>query len=89
MRVRLPLVPVPVGVGLRHRAVVRVLVMLVVDVLVFVLERFVRVPVLVMFGEMEPHACRHQRAADQQRGGHGLVQQRNGDQRTHERSVEK
>jgi hypothetical protein len=46
--------PVPMRMGFRHRAFVRVSMMLIVHMTVFVLERLVLMLVAVPFGEMEP-----------------------------------
>ncbi len=66
--VRMPvakrLMPVPVRMRLGHRAFVGVLMMWIVDVAVFVLDRLVRVVVLVAFGQMQPEAKSHQRAGE-------------------------
>ena len=51
--------PVSMRNIVRHRLVVLMLVMLIVNVLMLVLERFVRVLVFVMFGQMQPNARRH------------------------------
>ena len=56
--------PVPVRMRLGRVAFVRVLMMLVVDVAVLVLDRLVRVVVLMAFGQMQPEAKSHQRAGD-------------------------
>ena len=47
---------VPVRVWLRHRAIVAVLVMLVMNVPMFMSHRFMNVLVLMTFGEMKPEA---------------------------------
>src|SRR5919206_2662015 len=66
MRVRHALVPVHVRVALarRDRKSVLVLMMLVMRVFVLVLERLVRVSVLMTLREMQPDTGRHQRTSD-------------------------
>jgi hypothetical protein len=56
------LMPVPVRMRLGHRAFVGVLMMLVVHMPVLVLDRLVRVVMLMAFGQMQPEAKSHQRA---------------------------
>ena len=46
--------PVPMGMGLRHRPFVSVSMMLIMDVPVFVLERFVLMLVAVPLVQMKP-----------------------------------
>ena len=58
MLVPKPLMPVPMRMRLRHRSVMGVLVMFVVDVPVFVLDRLVRMFMAVSFGQMKPEAER-------------------------------
>ena len=64
-------VPVPVRLaGGRQRFTVGMAVQVVpvvVAVLVVVLDRVVLMPVLVVLGEVQPHAHGHQRAGQQQR----------------------
>ena len=64
MRMLMPhrFVPVPVGVRLGDRAVVAVVVMFVVNMGVFVLERLVGVFVVVALGQVHPEAKGHQQA---------------------------
>ena len=59
-----PVVPVPVRMRLRRRTFMGVLMMVVVDMTMFVLDRLVRVIMLMAFGQMQPEAKRHQRAGD-------------------------
>jgi len=62
MRVDQGFVPMPMavlGTG-RHRIVVRVLVVFVVNMFMVVLHRFVSVSVLMALGQMQPHAQSHQ-----------------------------
>ena len=75
--VRMPvperLVPVPVCVRLGRRALVGVLMMWVVDMTVFVLDRFVRVVMLMAFGQMQPEAKSHQRTGEDELSRHRLA----------------
>jgi len=57
----------------------RVLMMLVVNMPVLVKERFVHMLVLVLFGKMQIHACRHERGSRDQGPCDGLAEQRNRD----------
>ncbi len=57
-------VPVPVRMRLGHASSMGVFVMGVVDVAVFVLDRLVRVVMLMAFGQMQPEAKSHQRACE-------------------------
>ena len=61
-----PFMPVPMRMRLCHRPFVGVLVMFVVDVPVFVLDRLVRMFMAVSFGQMKPEAERHKRAGGDQ-----------------------
>jgi len=70
MAVPEPVVPVPVRMRLGDHAFVGVLMMGIVDVAVFVLDRLVRVGMLMAFGQMQPEAKSHQRAGE---GELGLV----------------
>lgn len=56
---------------------VNMLVVLVVDVCMGMRERFVLVPVLVPFGQMQPHAEAHEHGGCQKRERQRLSQQRN------------
>ena len=67
VRVRQPLVPVPMHVAAGDVLRMNVLVMRVVHMLMLVLDRLVRVPMRVLLGEVQPDAGRHQRAAREQR----------------------
>jgi len=71
VRVRQRRMSMPVTVfGSRlHRSVVCVLMVLVVNVLVYMLHRFMRVLVLVPLGKVQPNAKSHQRSSQKQ--GHG------------------
>jgi hypothetical protein len=64
--VRVLQAPVSVGVGVRFsRRIVRqvlVLVMIIVNVRMHMLHRLMNVLVLVMLGQMQPHADGHQQA---------------------------
>ena len=66
--VRMPVpesvMPVPVRMRLGDHAFVGVLMMWIVDMAVFVLDRLVRVVVLMAFGQMQPEAKSHQRAGE-------------------------
>jgi len=72
VRVRLRLVAVPVAVPCvrRNRLVVGVAMVLVVHGFMLVRQRFVRVLVLVPFGQMKPHAKCHQGAGNDQPNVH-------------------
>ena len=59
-----PVVPVAVRMRLRRRTLMGVLMMGVVDMIMFVLDRLVCVIMLMAFGQMQPEAKRHQRAGD-------------------------
>ena len=59
-------VPVPMRMRLRRGLVVGVLMMFVMDMTVFVLDRFVRMFVAVPLGQMKPEAERHKRAGGEQ-----------------------
>ena len=69
-------VPVPVAVRLSRRDAIRmvVLVMDVVDVAMVVFERFVRVLVTMVFGQMQPEPDRHQDSGDDERYGDGFAE---------------
>ena len=56
--------PVPVRMRLGHRPLVHMAMMVVVDVAVLMLDRLMRVVVLMAFGQMQPEAKRHQRAGE-------------------------
>lgn len=85
MRERIVLVPVGMAHIRRNRNVVGVLVMSVVHVLVFMLQRFVEVLMRMSFGEMQPHPERHQPAGNQQAQRDRFTQQGQRDQSTDER----
>src|ERR1700734_1255974 len=85
MPVPQPVMPVPVRMRLAHRPLVGMLMMMVVDMAVLVLDRFVRVVVLMVFGQMQPEAERHQRAGDDQLNRDRLVQEDDRDDRAKER----
>ena len=53
-----PFMPMPMRMWLCQRSVMAVLVMFVVDVLVFVLDRLVRMFMAMSFGQMKPEAER-------------------------------
>ncbi len=75
MRMPVPesVMPVPVRMRLGHAAFVGVLMMWVVDVAVLVLERLVRMVMLMAFGQMQPEAKSHQRAGEDELGRDGLA----------------
>jgi len=56
------LLPTPVGVML-------MLVMRIVDMRMFVFHGCMTVPMRVGFGEMQPHACPHEKSGDPQAAG--------------------
>ena len=62
----------------------RMLVVFVVDMLMRVLKRLVRVFMHVPLGQMQPHACGHACASQRQRHG-GRLAQRDGQQRAQKR----
>ena len=62
-----------------------VLMMLVVDVFVLVFEQLMGMPMLMAFGQMQPHAGGRQRAGQHERRRDGFSDQRNGDRRPNER----
>ena len=64
------LVPVPMRVGLGHRPVMQVLVMLVMHVAVLMLQSFMGVLVLMTFGKMQPKSNRHQDRGNHERHGY-------------------
>ena len=75
MRMPVPkrLMPVPVRMRLRHRPFVGMLMVFVVDMAMFVLDRLVRMVMAMPFGQMEPEAERHKRAGDDQLSRHRLA----------------
>ena len=81
--VRMPqrLVPVPMGVRLRHGAFVGVLVVLVVHMAVLMFKNVVLMLVAVAFGEMQPEAQTHEEPGERQLQGHGLMQEPDRDER--------
>ena len=79
-------VPVRMRFAARHPGLVRVLMVLVVPVQVFVLERLMHVHVLVPLADVEPHADAHQRAPDGELNGERLSQRNDGRDRAEERS---
>ena len=58
MLVPKPLMPVPMRMWLCQRSVMAALMMFVVDVLVFVLDRLARMFMAMSFGQMKPEAQR-------------------------------
>ena len=74
-----PFMALPVGMRLRGRRSVSVLVMLVVDVPVFVLKRCVRMLMAVPFGQMKPEAERHKHTGADQLSSHRLAEQNDRD----------
>ena len=85
MPVPKPLMPVPMRMRLGHRSVMAVLMMFVVDVPVFVLDRLVRMVMAVSFGQMKPEAERHKHAGADQLSRHRLAEQDDRDDRAKER----
>ena len=71
------LVPVPVNVrrARRHRSVVRVPMVNVVDMLMLVLHRLVLVQMAVVLGEVQPHAQAHEERGGDERPRHRVIQQ--------------
>ena len=78
---------VPMCVRFPRRIVrlVRMLVVRVVCVKVFVLQRLVHVQVLVLLGQVQPHAERHERGAAGQEQSGSLVVHGHCNCRTHKR----
>ena len=66
MPVPKPLMPVPVRMRLCHRSFVSMAMMVVVDMGMLVLDWLVDVSVGMPFGQMQPHAERHQQARNDQ-----------------------
>ena len=87
--VRMPvpqrLMPVPVGLRLRHRAFVGVAMMVVVDMGMLVLDRLMRMVMGMLLGQMKPHAERHHEARNDELHSDRLTQQRNRDDRAKKR----
>jgi len=77
------LVFMPMGVWLGCGPVVAMLVMVVMDMPVLVRERFVRMFVLMSFGEMQPKPQSHQQRRESQLGCQRLPETQ-GDQRANE-----
>lgn len=88
VRVRLRLVAVPVAVprALSEGFVVGVTMVLVVQVFMLVLQRFVRVLVLMPFGQMKPHAQCHEGARDNESHAYQFAEQGNRNDRAEEGS---
>ena len=84
VRQRLMSVTVAVWFG-SFFATVQMLMMRVMHVQVLVLQRFMAVFVLMLFGQRQPGRHRHQQAGDQESDGRHLAQQRDGSARAHER----
>jgi hypothetical protein len=76
--VRMPvterLMPVPVRMRLGDHAFVRVLMMGIVDMAVFVLDRLMHVVMLMAFGQMQPEAKSHQRAGEDELSGERIAE---------------
>ena len=85
MPVPKPFMPVPMRMRLRHRSVMGVLVMFVMDVPVFVLDRLVRMFMTVSLGQMKPEAERHKHAGNDQLSRNRLAEQDDRDDRAEER----
>ena len=87
MRVPMPkrLMPMPMRMRLRHHSVVGVLVVFVVDMSMFVLDRVVRMLVAMSFGQMKPETERHKPTGDDQLSRHRLAYEDDRDHRAKER----
>ena len=87
--VRMPvpqrLMPVPVGMRLRHRAFVGVAMMVVVDMGMLVLDRLMPMVMGMPFGQMKPDAKRHQHPRNDELQSDRLMKQDNCDDRAKER----
>lgn len=59
-----PVMPVPVRMRLGRRSFVGVVMMCVVDMTVFVLDRLMRMFMVMAFGQMQPEAKGHKQAGD-------------------------
>ena len=68
-----PVMPVPVGMRLGHRPIVLVLMMLVVHMPVFVLDRLMRMFMVMALGQMQPEAKSHERAGNDELNRHRLA----------------
>src|ERR1700722_1166543 len=79
------LMPVPVRMRLGDHAFVRVLMMGIVDMAVFVLDRLVRVVVAMVFGHMQPEAKSHQRAGEDELNRERLSEEDDRNDRAEER----
>ncbi len=90
--VRVPMherfMPVPMTVGFTDRDVrpMCVLMVIIMDMPVLVLHRFVPMLMLVAFRQVQPEANRHQAPRRQQPNRHRLIEQRQREQRTNEGS---
>ena len=75
--------PMRMGVRFARRITrgVLVLMVLIVHVGVRMLHQLVRVLMLVMLRQMQPHAEAHEQAGRNQLNGHGLSQEHNGRER--------
>ena len=84
VRLRLVAVPVAVSRARSDRFVVGVAMVLVVHVFMPVLQRFVRVLMLMPFGQMDPHAQCHERARDNEPHAYRFAEQRDRNDRAEE-----
>ena len=77
MRVFVPQggVAVPVRMRLADRAIMVMLMVLVMHMRMFVLQRFVDVLMVMAFGKMQPQPDRHQQAGTDQLDGHRFAKQ--------------
>jgi hypothetical protein len=86
--VRMPVpqsvMPMPVRMRLGDHAFVRVLMMGIVDMAMFVLDRFVHVIMLMAFGQMQPEAKSHQRAGEGELSHERLTEENDRDGRAKE-----
>ena len=85
MPVPQPVMPMPVRMRLGRRAFADVLMRLVVDMPVFVLDRLVRMVMLVAFGQMQPEAERDRRPGDDQLSRDRLAKERDRNDSSNER----
>lgn len=78
------LMAMPMGMRLRHGAIVLMLVMFVVDVTVLMLQRLVRVFVRMPLRQVQPQTYAHQPPGDQQLRRHQFAKQGDRHDRAHE-----
>ena len=72
------LVPVPMRVWFRHRTIVFVLMMLVVDMSMFVFQHVMDMRMLVAFRQMQPQAYRHKCPRDHELDRQAVSEYRQG-----------